>query len=35
MEEFFRASSNASSQNDAEKLFEKHEMKIVGPPIQL
>lgn len=34
MEEFFRDSSNASSQSDAEKLFEKHDMKIVGPPIQ-
>jgi quercetin 2,3-dioxygenase len=35
MEEFFRASSNASSQNDGVDLFEKHDMKIVGPPIQI
>jgi quercetin dioxygenase-like cupin family protein len=35
MEEFFRASANASSQKDAEELFEKHDMKIVGPPIKI
>jgi quercetin 2,3-dioxygenase len=35
MEEFFRASSNSSSRNDGVDLFEKHDMKIVGPPIQI
>jgi len=35
MEEFFSASSKATSQNVAEELFEKHDMKIVGPPIQI
>ena len=34
MEAFFRASSNSSSRNDGVDLFEKHDMKIVGPPIQ-
>jgi len=34
MEEFFRASSKAYAQNNAEELFQKHDMKIVGPPIQ-
>jgi len=35
MEAFFRASSSASSQNDGVDLFEKHDMKIVGPPIKI
>jgi len=35
MEEFFRASANASSQTDGVDLFEKHDMKIVGPPIKI
>lgn len=35
MEEFFRASSNASSQKDGVDLFEKHEMKIVGAPLEI
>jgi len=35
MEEFFRASSNVTSQNDGVDLFEKYDMKIVGPPIQI
>jgi len=35
MEEFFRASSSNTSQNGGVDLFEKHDMKIVGPPIQI
>lgn len=35
MEEFFRASSKATSQNKSEDLFEKHDMKIVGPPLEI
>jgi quercetin 2,3-dioxygenase len=35
MEEFFRDSSNASLRNERVDLFEKHDMKIVGPPIKI
>ncbi len=35
MEEFFRASAVSSSQTNGEELFAKHDMKIVGPPMEI
>jgi quercetin 2,3-dioxygenase len=35
MEEFFRDSAKSTGQTNGEDLFVKHDMKIVGPPIEL